>query len=218
MSEYQGNKTSTLSIKDAFNSCEDMLLYNYFQYRKTLDLNWFLNGYDGRQKKIDEALLKPIEERINNEYYTLTNSRGFEKMLQNYAKIESLKTKYFVVSTLIYNVAKGFGHNMTSQEIRAKYIEQLKLHGFKMNIIGTFQDDLIAVERINSQIQGIKTNIKIIEDEMKVEGTKEVSSLQKQLLTLEIGLGLKREINPKKITILEWVEMIDIIKEKAKQN
>ena len=211
-------KTIQLSIKDAFNSCEDMLLYNYFQYRKTLDLNWFLNGYDGRQKKVDETLLKPIEERINNEYYELTNSRAFEVMLQNYAKIEALKTKYFIVSTLIYNIAKGFGHDMESQKIRSKYIEQLKLHGFKMNIIGTFEDDLIAVERINSQVQGIKTNIKIIEDEMKVEGTKEVSSLQKQLIIIGMGLGLNYKINPKEITVLEWVEMIDIIKEKAKQN
>jgi len=211
-------KTMQLSIKDVFNSCEDMLLYNYFQYRKTLDLNWFLSGYDGRQKKVDEALLKPIEERINNEYYELTNSRAFEVMLQNYAKIEALKTKYFIVSTLIYNIAKGFGHDKESQLVRAKYIEQLKLHGFKMNIIGTFEDDLIAVERINSQVQGIKTNIKIIEDEMKVEGTKEVSSLQKQLIIIGMGLGLNYKINPKEITVLEWVEMIDIIKEKAKQN
>lgn len=211
-------KTIQLSIKDAFNSCEDMLLYNYFQYRKTLDLNWFLIGYDGRQKKVDEVLLKPIEERINNEYYELTNSRAFEVMLQNYAKIEALKTKYFIVSTLIYNIAKGFSHDMESQKIRAKYIEQLKLHGFKINIIGTFEDDLIAVERINSQVQGIKTNIKIIEDEMKVEGTKEVSSLQKQLIIIGMGLGLNYKINPKEITVLEWVEMIDIIKEKAKQN
>ncbi len=218
MSEYQGNKTKTLSIKDAFESCEDMILYNYFQYRKTLDLNWFLSGYDGRQKKIDEALLKPIEEKINNEYYTLTNTRGFEKMIQNYAKIESLKTKFYVVSTLIYNVGQGFAHDKESQEIRAKYIEQLRLWGFKMNIIGTYEDDLISIERINSQLQGIKTNIKIIEDEMKVEGTKEVVSLQKQLIIIGVGLGLNYKINPKDITIVDWVEMINIIKEKAKQN
>lgn len=215
MAEY---KSIQLSIKDAFNSCEDMLLYNYFQYRKTLDLNWFLNGYDGRQKKLDDNLLKPIEERINNEYYTLTNSRGFEIMIQNYAKIESLKTKYFVVSTLIYNVGKGFGSDKESQIIRARYIEQLGLHGFKMDIIGTYEDDLIAIESIHNQIQGIKTKIKIIEAQMKVEGTKEVSSLQKQLIIIGMGLGLNYKLNPKEMTILEWVEMIEIIKEKSKQN
>jgi hypothetical protein len=215
MAEY---KSINLSIKDAFNSCEDMLLYNYFQYRKTLDLNWFLNGYDGRQKKIDDNLLKPIEERINNEYYTLTNSRAFEIMIQNYAKIENLKTKYFVVSTLIYNVAKGFGHDKESQLIRAKYIEQLGLHGFKMNLIATYEDDLIAIEAINNQIQGLKTKIKIIESQMKVEGNKEVSSLQKQLIIIGIGLGLNYKINPKEISIIDWVEMIEIIKEKSKQN
>lgn len=218
MAECQGNKTKTLSIKDAFDSCEDMYLYNYFQYRKTIDLNWFINGYDGKQKKLDEALLKPIEERINNEYYTLTSSRSFETMLQNYAKIDNLKTKYFVVSTLIYNVAKGFTSDKEGQLIRARYVEQLSLHGFKMDIIATYREDLIAVEAINNQIQGIKTKIKIIEEQMKVEGVKEVISLQKQLIIIGIGLGLNYKISPKETTVAEWVEMIEIVKEKSKQN
>lgn len=212
------NKTKVLSIEDAFTGIEDMPLYNFFQYRKNQDLNWFCSSYSGKETKLDNELLKPIEEKINEEYYEATNDRSFQLMIQRYAKINSLQVKHYVVSMLIDMMYKGFGIDKEQQLIRYKYIEQLLAHGFKMNFIGSPEDDYNNLQSISSQLQGIKTKIKILENEMKTEGAKESVSLQKQLLIVGMSLGLNYRIDPKEITVLEWVEMTKVLEEKSKNN
>lgn len=34
-----------------YDSIETLPLYNFDKYRNTKDLNWFIEGYDGRQTK-----------------------------------------------------------------------------------------------------------------------------------------------------------------------
>lgn len=210
--------TTQLSINDAFQSIEDMPLYNFFQYRKTQDLNWFLASYSGKETKLDAALLKPIEEKINEEYYQATNDRSFQSMIQRFAKINSLQVKHYVVSKLIEVMCEGFGPDEAQQLIRYRFIEELKLHGFKMEFMASPEEDLIALQSISSQLQGIKTKIKILEQEMKTEGSKESVSLQKQLLIVGMSLGMNYKIDAKTTTVMEWVEMTKMLEEKSKNN
>ena len=63
-----GQKTPTKSIaldaSNLYRSIADLPLYNFDQYRKTLNNSWFVVGYDGRQKSVNPELIKPVEELI----------------------------------------------------------------------------------------------------------------------------------------------------------
>ena len=213
--EYAGKKTKELEL---FQSIDDMWLYNFDQYRKTNDNNWFIKGYDGRQTKVDSATIRPTELRINDEYYRETDDRAFQTMIQRLAKINLLQSKYVIVYDLTERMIMGFGASEQQQNTRYLYIQQIKSHGYKMQFIADPIEDLESVSIIRSQLQGIKTKIAILKDELQKEGNSQSMSLQKQLLIMESALNLHREINPKKTTIKQWIEMGKLMTEKSKQN
>lgn len=219
--EYTPRNTKqkvTLDLLDAFEGIEDMTLYAFDKYRQTQDNNWFISTYTGKETKLDAELIKPIETKINNEYYRRIDDRSFLIMIQDLAKIEALKMKYFTLSTIIETMSNGFAPDIESQTIRVKYIAILESQGFKMNIIASPEDDIEALIDISSQIQGIKTQISIIQGKMKEKGTKESVGLGKQMRIVEMALQISYRINPKDISVLEWIEMCELCEERAKKN
>jgi hypothetical protein len=58
----------------------------------------------------------------------------------------------------------------------------------------------------------------LIEKELVVEGRKESSSLIKQIQIVTIGLGYPHKLNPKDLTVAEWIELTKLLEEKSKQN
>ena len=207
-----------MKIEDAFSSIEDLLLYNFFQYRKTQDMNWFIEGYNGRQKKLNNELLTPIKDKMMGDYYDATNDKSLAELVQKYAKIQKLETTYVTVTTLLDRFFKGFGSEMVHQEMRLKYIEEFKANRFTIPIIGTPEEDFAHCEAIYSKLQGYKTQIKIIADSIPKDEKKQATSLEKQLLIVGLSLGLSYRINPKETTVMEWIELVKLMEEKSKQN
>ena len=199
-----------------YDSIETLPLYNFDKYRNTRDLNWFIIGYDGRDKKIQNEQLQAIEKTILDEYFKTIDDRSFTNRLQKWAEIEVLKTKYFVVKSLINRMWLGFGNDQ--MELRLLFVKELAKHGFKMSEINTIDGDAVELSRLNTGCEGIKTKISLIESELNKDAKVETTTLAKQLQIATIGLQYPYRLDAKTITVLEWVEICKLLEEKVKQN
>jgi hypothetical protein len=199
-----------------YDTIETLPLYNFDKYRTTSDLNWLIVGYDGRQKKESTDNLKAVEKNILDEYFKAIDDRSFINRLQKYAEIESLKLKYNVVKSLINRMWLGFGDNQ--MDVRLLFVNELSKHGFKMQEINTFAGDAHELQRLNTACEGLKTRISLIEIELKKDTKTESVSLAKQIQIATIGLQYPYRLNPKEISVSEWIEITKLLEEKAKQN
>jgi hypothetical protein len=201
-----------------YNTIEELPLYNFDKYRNTHDLNWFIIGYDGRQTKVKSLELEMCEKNILDEYFEAIDDRSFSSRLQKLVQIEDLKLKYNVVKSLINRMWLGFGDNQ--METRLIFIQQLAKHGkgFSIPEINSKDGDAEELQRVNVACEGLKTKFHLLENELKKDEVKESSSLQKQLQIATIGLQYPYRLNPKEITVSEWIEICKLLEEKAKQN
>jgi len=195
-----------------YDNIETLPLYNWDKYLSTKDTNWFRNDFDGRQSKHDPFLKE--EESILEEYYKAINDRTFTIKLQKWAKINSLITKYSIVNHILDRFLVGFSNEQ--MQTRYDFIEQLKKHGFKMSPINTEAEDLKEIERIREEANGIKTKIKLLENELKEDGSRESTTLQRQLQIATLGLGYAYRLNPKEMSVAEWIEICKMLEEKNK--
>jgi len=193
-----------------YDDIEILPLYNWDKYLSTKDTNWFRKDFDGRQPK-EEPFIQE-EEKILEQYFNAINDRSFTIKLQKWAKINNLMTKYNVVNALLDRFSMGFAD--IQLEMRMEFIKQLKLHGFKMSEINTEEGDIEDIIRIRREVEGIKTKIKLLENELKEDGKKESVSLQRQLQIATLGLGYSYRLNPKEISLAEWVEICKMLEEK----
>lgn len=199
-----------------YDTIETLPIYNFDKYKSTKDLNWFIVGYDGRQKKLQNIELQNIEKVILDQYFKAIDDLSFASRMRKWAQIESLKLKYFVVKSLIDRIWKGFGDDQ--MDTRLAMIKELSRHGFDMPEINTLEGDKEVILMINAGVEGIKTKIHLLEKELVVDGKKESASLIKQISVLTIGLGYPHALNPKILTVAEWVELTKLLEEKSKQN
>jgi len=199
-----------------YDSIDTLPLYNFDKYRTTTDLNWFVVGFDGRQTKLKAEILQPIEKIILDEYFKAIDDRSFTNRLQKWCEIEVLKLKYHIVKSLINRMWLGFGNN--EMETRLIFVKELSKHGFKMSEINTIDGDAVELQRLNTQCEGIKTRISLIEIELNKDAKTESASLAKQLQIATIGLQYPYRLNPKEITLSEWIEITKLLEEKSKQN
>ena len=199
-----------------YQSIETLPLYNFDKYRNTRDLNWFIIGFDSRQTKQKNEQLQAIEKVILDEYFKAINDRSFTIRLQKWAEIEVLKTKYFVVKSLINRMWLGFANNQ--MDVRLLFVKELAKHGFRMSEINTIDGDAVELHQLNTGCEGIKTKISLIELELNKDAKVETTSLAKQLQIATIGLQYPYRLDAKTITVSEWIEICKLLDEKVKQN
>jgi len=205
-------KVSTLP--NHYDSIEELTLYRWDKYCQTKDNNWFLVDYDGRQKKIEG--LKEIEDSLIEQYFKAIDDRSFYLKIQKWAKIDFLRTKYIVVDSLLNRMWLGFSNDQ--MDVRLSFIQELKKWGFKFPELNSVVDDGLLIVEFRKSLQGIKTQIAMLSDELQEDGKKESHSLQKQLQIATLGLQYPYRLNPKEITLSEWIEICKLLQEKSKQN
>jgi hypothetical protein len=127
-----------------------------------------------------------------------------------------LQLKYNIVKSLVNRMWLGFADN--DMETRLLFVKELARHGFKMQEINTKEGDAEELMRLNVGVDGIKTKIHLLEKELTKEDKIESSSLAKQLQIATIGLQYSYRLNPKEITVSEWIEITKLLEEKSKQN
>jgi hypothetical protein len=197
-----------------YQSIDELPIYNFDRFLATQDNNWFLKNYDGRAKKVD---IGNPEIEIMEQYYTALDDRNFQVKLQKWAKIDNLVTKYKIVSEIILVMYSGFDNSEVGQECRYKLIQELAKWRFKMPLINSVVGDIENLNRISTELQGIKNQIAILQSELKEDGKKENISLYKQLAIIQMGLEIS-PINPRKVVVAQWIEYVKLMQEKAKQN
>jgi hypothetical protein len=197
-----------------YQSIDELPIYNFDRFLATQDNNWLLKNYDGRAKRID---IGTPEIEIMEQYYNALQDRSFELKLQKWAKIDNLIAKYKAVAEIIFIMYAGFEPTKLGQELRFALIQELKAWRYKMPEINSVVGDIENLNRISSELQGIKNQIAILQNELKDDGKKENISLYKQLAIIQMGLEIA-PINPRKVVVAQWIEYVKIMQEKAKQN
>lgn len=211
-------KTESFSEIKYYEDINELILYNFDRYMATKDNNWFIIGYTGREKKIESEKLKIIEANILDEYFANINDTGFTRKIHTWAKIDWLVTKYHIVSELLKIISMGFELSNEGQEMRLRFIKMLEQYRYKMPYINSPYGDIDECTKILNELQGVQTQISILNNSIKEQGKSEKISLQRQLQIATISLGYPHRLNSKEITVAEWIEIGKLMDEKAKNN
>jgi hypothetical protein len=198
-----------------YDSIEVLPLYNWDKYTTTRDNNWLIIDLNGRQPKIDNEELTALESKLQEEYFKAVDDRTFVKKLQKWAKIDNLRTRYNVIAMLCQRLWLGFGD--MQMELRQQYIEIINKFGFNMPLINTVEGDAEEIALITQSMQNIKTQIEMLESELKTDEKKQTYSLNKQMVLVSLGLGLAYKIDAKQTTVSEWIELCHLLEEKNAQ-
>jgi hypothetical protein len=198
-----------------YDSIEVLPLYNWDRYTTTRDNNWLIIDFNGRQPKIDNEELTALESKLQEEYFKAVDDRTFVKKLQKWAKIDNLRTRYNVIAMLCQRLWLGFGD--MQMELRQQYIEIINKFGFNMPLINTVEGDAEEIALITQSMQNIKTQIEMLESELKTDEKKQTYSLNKQMVLVSLGLGLAYKIDAKQTTVSEWIELTKLLEEKNAQ-
>ena len=205
------------SLPNHYSNIDNLTLYRWDRYVNTKDNNWFLVDYDGRQKKISADELDKLEESIQDQYFTAIDDRSFSLKIQKWAKIGYLRQKYDVVDALLNRMWSGFGDDLQQQEVRFLIIKELRLWGFKFPELNSVVDDRELIINFRKSLEGIKTQIAIISNELVDDGKKESKNLYAQIVIAKSSLP-NYEMNPRVMVLSEWIEICKIIQEIAKKN
>ena len=201
-----------------YDTIEHLPLYNWDKYSQTNDYNWFLIDFTGKEPKIKNDLLRDAEVKILDEYFKAINDNTFLIKLRKWAEIDKLTLKYNVVSTLLEVLSYGFAPDIKSQTKRAEIINEINSWGYNMLLLNTSFGDGEQINLVFNAIQGIKTKIAIIKDKIKSDRQVQSTNLNKQIQIVTISLQYPYRLNPKEITVAEWIELTKMVEEKAKQN
>jgi len=205
------------SLPNHYATIDHLTLYRWDKYTQTKDNNWFLVDYDGRQKKISCPELDKVEESIQDQYFKAIDDRSFSLKIQKWAKIDALKSKYKIVDSLLQFMWMGFGSSMKEQEQRFLIIKELKKWGFKFPELNSAIADRDLIIQYRTSLEGIRTQIGLLSNELKDDGKKEQKNLYKQIAIAKMALQ-GYEIDPRKMVLSEWIEICKMVQERAKKN
>ena len=181
-----------------YNSIEILPVFNWDKYIKSHNNNWLIKGFDGRQpiKKSDELVL--IEKDIQDQYFLEIDDRAVTMRLQKMAKIDNIIAKYNIIITLLNRCKLGFRNDETKKE----YHKKLASFGFRFKTES--EAELLEMYQMAN---GLKTQIVIIESELVEPKKGKAKGLMFQLKMLEKRHGFTVALNPKKLTVKDFIEL-----------
>lgn len=207
------NKRETIEY---YESIKELILWSWDRYLATKDNNFFIVGYDGRQPRVVNEKLANLEKKLQDEYFIEVDDRDFNKKIEKWMKIDNLQTKYTVVNMILDRMWLGFPDSQ--MDVRAAYIQKLNKLGFKMPLINSVIGDAEEILRIREELKGIITQIKIIKDELKTDAVVEHRSLNLQLKMMSKAMDFGFQLNPKELTVSEWIELCKELKTLSQKN
>ncbi len=200
---------------------EDISLWSWIKYQKTRDNNFFIVDYDGRQPKVtdedDIKRLTELEDKIVTDYFEALDDNTYQLRLQKMARLELINVKYITVMILLDRMSRGFGDSKEQLELRHEYISRLDRLGFKMNKVNSVQGDMESIIRLSKEVEGLKNKANLLIAELQVDGKQEESNINKQLIQFSRILELGYRLDPKEITLMEYVQYIKLVQEKINE-
>lgn len=182
-----------------YENCESMPLWNFQKYLETHDLKYFSKEHKNH-RELESCMM-----RFYDDY--LKRSKSASYIISRFGtihKILRLTQKYNTV-TLLLQAAYNYPVNGKIERLK-EITEQLEKWNYK---IDKEKDLFKQLEAINNRIQGIKTQIALLEDELKKEDIGEATTIENQLISVSRILELGYKLNVKKITVLEWIAYQD---------
>ena len=198
-----------------YDSIEVLPLYNWDRYTTTRDNNWFIIDFNGRQPKTSSEELTALETKLQEEYFKAVDDRTFVKKLYKWGKIDNLTTRYNTIAMIVQRMSYGFTDEQ--MDLRAEYINLLNKFGFNMPLINTEEGDMDEITNALHLAGNIKTQIEMLESELKSDEKKQTFSLNKQMVLVSLGLGLAYKIDSKQTSVSEWIELCKLLEEKNAQ-
>ena len=198
-----------------YDSIEVLPLYNWDRYTTTRDNNWFIIDFNGRQPKTSTEELTALETKLQEEYFKAVDDRTFVKKLYKWGKIDNLTTRYNTIAMIVQRMSYGFTDNQ--MDLRAEYINLLNKFGFNIPLMNTEEGDMDEITNALHLAGNIKTQIEMLESELKSDEKKQTFSLNKQMVLVSLGLGLAYKIDAKQTSVSEWIELCKLLEEKNAQ-
>lgn len=193
-----------------YDKCENMPLWNFQKYLETNDLRYFTKEFK-EHKDLNDIMIN-----FFGEYLELTKNQTVINRFELMHKIMRLQSKYNTVSLIL----KALYNYPTFCKIEkfTELVKELEKWNYR---IDRSKDIFTQLEKISNRLQGILTQIELLEDQIKPEGEKESKSIESQILSVTRALDLRYQINSKEITVSQWVELCnqadETIKSKQKQ-
>jgi len=193
-----------------YDSLDDIPLFSWDKFMTQDNDNWLIQGFDGRQPIVKDDKLTEIAIKLKDEYFDIAGGDMFVQKLQKGAKRDYLLLKYDTIKHLLELFMNDAVIN--NAETRLFCIQQLRKFGYDLPEINDYEGDVIANNGVISSMDGIITQIHIINDDLKRETAK--SNLNKELILVSMGLELGYRLNAKAISVTEWLEYVNLLKEK----
>jgi len=193
-------------------TCSTLPIYNFHKIIDENNLLFLVKGYseedeDEKPQLTEEAKL--IFQNIIQEYSEITSSK--EALLGVSLQIDITALVYerdlFKKVMDLFHETRDFSIISTLSEL-----------GFSIEPIENAED---LLKRLISHIKGLNNKIRIKKNnyakrfEKNVEKIK--NDLDKEALMLELNLSLGREIDVHKTSVVKWVKMIDLSRERARE-
>lgn len=192
-------KLSFLNWKNTSNNiyrkCDEMPLWNFQKYLETNDLKYFT-------KELKEV--KDLHLVMNDffvEYLELTQNNAVYQRFSKIYKLLKLEGKFNCVTLILkslYNYDKGLDIDMFNQ-----LTWELEKWHYR---IDRSKDIFSQIENINQRLQNVKTQIEVLQLELKKDDQQESQSIESQLISVSRILELKYKLDAKEITVKEWIE------------
>lgn len=178
-----------------YKKCDEMPLWNFQKYLETNELKYFTKELK-EVKGLDIVMNKFFEE-----YLELTQNNAVFQRFSKIYKLLKLEGKYNCVSLILkslYSFDKGLG-----MELFQALVWELEKWNYR---IDRSKDIFTQLENITQRLQNLKTQIEVLQLELKNDDKQESQSIESQLISVSRILELKYKLDAKEITIKEWVE------------
>ena len=184
-----------------YETCREMPLHNFQMYLQTSDLRWFTKEF------VEHKELKEVMTRLFGEWLELTKNNTVVNRFAKMHKMMKIDVKYRTVLTLLQAI---YNHKLGKDELD-ELTDQLKQWGYTLNKNNDLFEQL---EKIQNRIQNLKTQYEMLQIELEKEDKKESQSIEKQLIIVSKGLELNYPLKAKEITLYEWWEYQQLLKQR----
>ena len=103
-------------------NCDELSIYNYDKITKSGNLQWLVQGYEGRENiKIDVHKCEKLWSEIREEFFCKIATEKEFKSIWLTEEVQYLVNRYRIVSVLL----DGLTRNIVSEENRPEYLKHL---------------------------------------------------------------------------------------------
>jgi len=201
-----------------YKSCNTLPIARFFRIFETDDLRNLIKKFDYENDEIkltenQQIKYKEIFEDIYYEYSDITENHKLRSILKKQILIEEWSFLYTLISSLINLYVEYKSIDTLS------LINELDEKKYQINIDKPIEPQ---IKNLVMKMKGLKNKIKIFKLKLarSIKTNKEQTKidLNRDALYLERNLELKRSIDPEVDSVSTWVRMIQMNKQKVKEN